>query len=184
MSWLVDNVNVLYVLLIIISAGLVVAWRFNQRVKFLLLAGVPPLVMILLYLLTMVWITDRAQIEQNVHEMADSVQRGNVDGVFKHISKDFKTENETTRETLYQLAQQSIKANQVNEILIRGFKVTELSRDQKVAKATFYVHANAGGEVRIFITDADFVLEGDRWLLKTVTFLMPGSNQKISVPGL
>ena len=33
MDWLVDSANAFYILFVVIAAGLVVAWRFNQRVK-------------------------------------------------------------------------------------------------------------------------------------------------------
>ena len=185
MSWLVDNVNALYVLLIITSAGLVVAWRFNQRVKFLALAGLPLLIMVVLYLLTKVWITDRAQLEQNVREMATAVQKGNVDDLFKHISKDFNYRGQT-RESLYELARRSVNRNQISGVSISSFQVLEISRDKKLAKTRFRVRASGSAGEQFFMTEADFVLEGDRWMLKTTRFYNPiaDQDQEIGVPGL
>jgi hypothetical protein len=186
MSWLVDNANALYILGLIIAAALVVAWRFNQRVKFLGLAAIPLLLMGVIFLLTRVVISDSKRLEMNVNAMADAVIAGDVDALFSHISKDF-TYKGMTREMLYEAARQSIQKNQVRDVNIRQFKA-EISPDRKTAKTRFRVAAWEVGEEqpRPFITEADFVREGDQWKLKTMRFFNPMVNQdqEIGIPGL
>lgn len=185
MSWLVDNAIPLYILLVIIAAGLVVAWRFNQRVKFLALAVIPLVLIGVIFLLTLFVVSDSKQLEMNVNAMADAVVAGKVDDLFAHISKDFNYKG-MTREVLYEAARQSIQKNQVREVSIRQFSA-DISSDRKAAKTRFRVLARvAGADPRPFITEADFVLEGDQWKLKTMRFFNPMVNQdqEIGIPGL
>jgi hypothetical protein len=186
MSWLVDNANALYILGLIIAAALVVAWRFNQRVKFLGLAVIPLLLMGVIFLLTRFVISDSKQLEMNVNAMADAVVAGDVDALFAHIFKDFSYKG-MTREMLYEAARQSIQMNRVRDVNIRQFKA-EISPDRKTAKTRFRVAAWEIGEEqpRPFITEADFVREGAQWKLKTMRFFNPMVNQdqEIGIPSL
>jgi hypothetical protein len=191
MSWLVDNANALYVLLIIVAAGLVVAWRFNQRVKFLALAVIPLLLIGVLFLLTCLVISDSKQLEMNVNAMADAVRDGEVDDLFKHISNDFSYQYQNqkmTRDQLYEAARQVIQRGRVGNIRITQFKVEEVSRANKTANVKFKVTPFDGnGDVMPpFVTQARFVLEGEQWKLKTVDFYKSfvDTDQKIGIPGL
>ena len=186
MSWFIDNANVLYILLGIIAAGLVVAWRFNQRVKFLGYAAGVLVVIGVLWLLTLFVPTDRKQVENNVNAMAKAVVDGKVDDLFKHISKDFAYKGKT-REMLYEAARRSIQGNQISNVRITQVKVNE-SRAKKSAQVSFNVTAWAAqGETPYpFLTKAEFVLEGEQWKLKTMKFFKAfvDTDQEIDIPGL
>jgi hypothetical protein len=184
MSWFVDNANALYVLLGVVAAGMAFAWRRNRQVKFLGYAAGPLVLIGLLLLMTRVVVSDAKQLELNVHAMADAVVAGNVDELFKHISKDFRFK-EMTRDTLYAKTQRTIKADRIKYVQIKNFNVDEIARDKKLAKTRFRVIASADQE-SIFVTQADFVLEGDQWKLKTMRFYNPFVNQdqEIDLPGL
>jgi hypothetical protein len=184
MSWLVDNANALYVLSAIMSASLIVAWRFNQRVKFLGLAVIPLLVIGLIFLLTLVVVSDSKQLEMNVNAMAEAVVAGKVDDVFKHVSKDFRWKG-IDRELMYAGVKKSIEGHKINGVRISSFRIEEVSRATKLAKTSFLVTAKADSEI-MFRTEADFVLEGDEWKLKTMRFYRPvgGQDQEIDLPGL
>ena len=187
MSWLVDNANVLYILFGIIAAGLVVTWRFNQRVKYLGNAAGFLVVMGIIWLLTLFVPTDRKQLESNVNAMAKAVVDGKVDELFKHISKDFVYKG-MTREMLYEAARRSIQGNQISNVRITQFKEVEISRAKKSAQVSFSVTAWAAqGETPYpFLTKAEFVLEGEQWKLKTMKFFKAfvDTDQEISIPGL
>jgi hypothetical protein len=186
MSWLADNVTAIYVLLAIITAGLVFIWRSNQQLKFLFYAaGV-------LALLAIVWLavryvpTDRHQLEGNVRAMADAVVDGKVNELLKHVSKDFNYKG-MTREKLSVLAQQSVRTNRVREVRISGFSVDELSRVNKVAKTSFLVTVwGDKNDQFLFRTQADFVLEGEQWRLVTMRFypVIGGQDQEIDLSGI
>jgi len=187
MSWLADNATTLYVLLAILAAGLVVAWRFNEQGKFLIGAFGVLLVLVLVWLLANYVPSDRKQLEDNVHAMADAVVDGKVDDLMRHVSKDFKYKD-MTRERLSTLAQQSVKANRVREVRITKFEVSELSRANKVAKTSFRVTVWGEGQAQpyMFTTQADFALEGEQWKLMTMRFYNPlvDQDREIDLPGI
>jgi hypothetical protein len=182
MSWLVDNANALYVLLAIIAAGLVVAWRFNQRVKFLGLAVIPLLLIGVIYLLTRFVVSDSKQLELNVDAMRKAVVAGNVDDLFTHVSKDFRYKG-IDRELMYAGAKLKMAEHKVNDIAIRSFRVEQVSRADRFAKASFLMRAGAEQDILLRI-ETDFVLENDQWLLKTMRFYLPQGGDEIDLPGL
>jgi hypothetical protein len=171
MSWLIDNATGIYLLLLVIAAGFVVAWRFNQRVKFLGFAAMALVVLGLFWLMTRFVTTDAKQIENNVRAMAQAVEAGKMDDLFKHVSNDFAYKG-MTREMLYQAARKSIEGNKVREVRITRFEVEEISHAKKLAKVRFGVTAFAAAmdQPFPFVTRAEFALEGDQWKLKTMRF--------------
>lgn len=183
MSWFIDNANGILILLAIFAAGFVVAWRFNGRVKYLGYAGGCVALMGLVWSLTLIVVTDAKQLERNVHAMADAVVAGNVDELFGHISKDFEYRG-VGRELLYQKTRGTLQDRRVTAVRIVHFSVEEISRAKKFARTRFRVSAVAERELP-FITEADFVLEGSHWKLKTVRFYDPvQSLQEVNIPGL
>ena len=185
MSWLVDNANLLYIVLGVIAAALVLVWWNNRQAKYLGFAAGVLVLIGLLWLLTCFHISDSVQLKNNVDAMAQAVRDGKVDDLFKHVSKDFRYK-EMDREMVYVLAQGVMKANKINAVRVSNFKVLELSRENKLAKTWFRVNAEGDGGQQIFVTEADFVLEGDHWKLKAMRFYNPVVNQdrEIDIPGL
>jgi hypothetical protein len=184
MSWLVDNANTLYILLGLLAAALVFIWRSNRQIKYLGYAAGALVLIGLIWILGRFYISDSKQLEMNVNAMADAVVNGKVDDLFKHISKDFVYKG-MTRDTLYEVARKSIQANKIANIGITQFKVEEISRHNKTAKARFTVTPFVAAEQpRPFATQAEFVLEGEQWKLKAVRFFLFGTDQEISLPGL
>jgi O-antigen ligase len=185
MSWLVDNATNICLLLVVVAAGFVVAWRFNQRVKCLVIAAGLLAFAALFWIATRYITTDAKQLEDNVHAMARAVEAGKVDDLFKHISKDFDY-HKMTRDELYKLARKAIESHKVNGISVRQFKVLEVSRSAKKARASFTVSGMAADVQFIYRVETDFVLEGDEWKLKTMRFYNPAVNQteEIRLPGI
>src|SRR4051794_31625138 len=96
MSWLIDNANTIYLLLGIVAAGLVIAWKMNQRVRFLGYAAGVLVLIALVWLLTQFTApTDRKQLEDNVNAMSQAIIDGKTDELFKHISRDFRYKDMT-----------------------------------------------------------------------------------------
>src|SRR5689334_260435 len=102
MFWLVDNAGSLYVALGIAAAGCVVAWRFTARVKYLGYALGILFLLGVLWSLTLLVVTDRGQLRNNVLAMRDAVVAGKPDDLFKHISADFDYRG-VKRDTLFEL---------------------------------------------------------------------------------
>jgi len=184
MAWFVDNASALYVLLGIIAAGLVATCYLNKRVKFLGYAAGVIILMGLVWLITQYGTSDAQELEKSVHAMGNAVERGNVDELFKHISKDFSYHGKD-REVIHAAAQMAMRKDRVKSLRITSFRVEELSRADKSATTSFLVRVSGNGE-GFFRTKADFVLEGDQWKLKTMRFYNPAVEQdkEISLPGL
>ncbi len=191
MSWLVDNATTLSILLGLIAAALVMIWRTNRQNKYLGYAAGTIALIGLIWLLVLVVPSDRKQLRSNVDAMAEAVVAGKVDDLFKHIANDFRYEfggQKMTRDYLYEAARQSIKRGQVGSIGISQFTYEKVSRADRSARVKFKVTPfdAAGGPMPPFVTQADFVLEGEQWKLKTVEFYKSfvNTNEKIGIPGL
>jgi len=186
MSWLVDNASSFYILLAVIAAGLVVPWRFNARVKFLGFALGAVVLIGLIWVLTLFVTSDSKQLEQNVQAMASAIEAGRMDDLFQHVSKDFNYKG-LSREGLYVVAQKAMATQRVSSVAITQFRVEEASRADKFAKTRFQVTVRTKDEqTYLFVTEGDFVLEGDAWRLKTMRFkpAMGNQDQEITLPGM
>ena len=180
MSWLLDNANYLHILFAAIGVGCLAIWRFNSRVKYLAYAVAALAAIVILWLLSVNIMTDRQQLEANVNAMARAVENKNLGGLFKHISNDFRYHSKT-REMLYDAAQKHIKEHDVKNIRINRFNA-EISREKKFARTGFIVVASSEREFLLRI-EADFVLEGDQWKLKTLRFYRIGHDEEINIFG-
>ena len=187
MSWFVDNATGLYILLCVIAAGLIAAWRFNQRVKFLIFAGFALAVIPIVWIAAELIGSDSRQLEQGVRDMAVAVETGRVNTLFDQIANDFDYKG-LSRKALYDLTQNAIKSNKIREIRITQFKVDEVSRANKQAKVSFGVTAYAAADDRPypFVTKADFVLEDGQWKMKGMRFFKTfvNTDQEIQLPGI
>src|ERR1700686_2420325 len=185
MSWLVDNATTLYILFGLIAVALVMIWRSNRQNKYLGYAAGAVGMLVVVWLLTLVVPSDSKQLEINVNAMAQAVMDGKVDDLFKHISNDFKYHT-LTRDDLYKATQTAIKTHKVDGIGVSRFKVEELSRDKKFARASFVIAGAADAANFIYRGETDFVLEGEAWKVKTMRFYNPVVNQdqEIRLPGI
>lgn len=191
MSWLVDNATTFTILLVLVAAALVMIWRSSGQNKYLLYAAGALAVIGIIWLIALFAPSDRKQLRKNVDDMADAVIAGDVDDLFKRISKNFHYEFggvKMTRDQLYQTARSVIQRGQVGSINITQFEVKEINRANKSARVKFKVTPfdGKGATMPPFVTQADFVLEGDLWKLKTVEFYKAfvDTDQKIGIPGL
>ena len=185
MSWLVDNAWTLYILFGLIAVAMVLIWRSNRQNQYLAYAGAAIGLGVLIWILTLLVPSDRRQIESNVHAMGQAVMDGKVDDLFKHISKDFAYHT-LTRDDLYKATRTAIERHKVDGIHIANFKVEELSREKKLARASFRISGTADSFSFFYRVETDFVLEGDKWMLKTMRFYNPVANQdqELRLPGI
>ena len=183
MSWLVDNANTFYILLGMIAAGLLLIWRNNRQSKYFGFTAGVLVVIGLVWLLTQFHVSDRKQLENNVKAMRDAVVARKVDDLFKHISKDFRYKG-LGRDLMYAGVKRAMETHKINDVGITSFSVDEVSRAKKFAKTTFRVSASVDRDI-LFITQADFALEGDQWKLITLRFYNPVTqDQELELPGL
>jgi hypothetical protein len=185
MSWLIDNVHVVYLLLGLVALGFVTAWWLNKRVKFLVYAGA------VLAMIGVIWLlktqvlapTDREQIERNVEEMADGVVRGDVPAVLKHISKDFRYKD-MTREQLAAVIEKTRRQLKIVEVKVREVDFEDgVSRAKGSTRVRFKASAfDKDSVLGVVFCIADFTLEDGQWKLKTIEF-KDGLNPDRPMPG-
>jgi hypothetical protein len=142
--WLVDNANL--VLLILVLAGLVlgVGWWMTRRGAYVLgLAGVIALA-ILVWVLSLLIVTDRRQLVLTVQEVARKVNNKDLAGAFLHFADDVELEingvkRELTREALQKMAASYFKPGQITGINVADVDVDRVERPTAVV--SFYVSA-------------------------------------------
>jgi hypothetical protein len=182
MSWLIDNVNIVYLLLGIVALGFVTSWWLTKRVKFLICASGVLALIVVAWLLTLVVVTDQHQIQKNVQEMADAVVAGDPRAVLKHCSRDFR-HKQMTREQLADLVQKVATKFKITEVKIREFESKDASRATGTAKARFRATVfDKDGVLAVVFCIADFTLEEGQWKLKAIDF-RDGRNPDQPMPG-
>lgn len=191
-SWLSDNLALLTVLLSIIALALAYAWWGTRRRRYALGTGAAValigLLYLLIYLLPLVFgETDGQQIERKVREMAAAVKARDLDRAFRHISRDFRF-GSLDRTAFRQRAEEAIRHENVDDVLVWEFERGEISRQTRTAKVSFMVKVRGnwrGSEVG-YRCDADFVLEpDDQWRMRGFQIFKPfmETNEPIHIPG-
>jgi hypothetical protein len=178
--WLVDHANIWYVLLGIIAVGWIAVWWTNRRPKQLLGAGAAIALIVLVWLSTRVVITDRMQLDRNVHAMADAAVDGKRETLLGLFAKDFQFQGHKAPE-LAELITKNAKQHQVYDIHISSFEVEELT--DRTAKVYFRasVHSRQDDVPHLVACRGVFVRENDQWKLREARFYNPVVDQNLEI---
>lgn len=181
MSSLVDNANTWYVLFAIVGIAFFAAWWLHRRNKLLLGTVAAVGLIALLWLLTRLVVTDRQQLEANVHAMADAALQGKADALVKLFADDFEFQGRKRKDLADGIAR-GAKQYKVSDVVISGFDVEELQ--ERSAKVFFRTTIHHGIDDRPYLVGcrALFVKQGEQWRLKNVEFYNPVVNERIHVP--
>src|SRR6266511_4010770 len=100
--WLVDNANLVFLILGLITLVLAVRWRLTHQGKYLVGA------------LTLVIVTDRKRLVQIVEEVTEKLNRKDFQGAFSHMADEVQLEMsgrsaKLPRKVLQGLAESSFK---------------------------------------------------------------------------
>lgn len=182
--WLVDHATVWYLLLGIITLVLVAAWYLNRRLVFLSwAAGVVGLIL-LVWLLTRLVVTDRVQLVQNIQAMAAGVQEGKPEEVFRYFSADFRYEH-LKKEEFRQRAAKVIRRQRVRDLHLWDYDVEELDRSAGTARVAFRVRAMLEGDrPHLALCRLHFRREGGQWRLLGLQLFNPvtDTDRPIQLP--
>ena len=181
MAWFVDNAPTLYILIGIVALGFGAAWWLHRRRHYAIGAAVAVVMLALLWLLTRFIVTDRQQLDLNIHAMADAVVSGKTDTLLKLWATDFEFQGHKAPELAVAVVKVA-KQYQVNDIHISGIDVENITATS--AKVFFRATAHARGDDRPYMVAcrAAFVKEGTAWKLKQAKFFNPVGNQEINLP--
>ncbi len=182
--WLVDHATVCYLLLGIAALVLVAAWYLNRRVVFLAYAAGVVGLMVLVWLLTRLVVTDRLQLVRNIQAMAAGVQEGKPEEVFGHFAADFRFEH-MKKEEFCQRAAKAIRSQRVQDLHLCDFDTEELDRTKGTARVAFRVRATLPGErPYLALCRLHFRLEGEQWRLLGLQIFNPltDTDRPIQLP--
>lgn len=181
LSWVIDHINILFFLLVAVAFLLTaIGWTSRQTKYFLYAAGVFG-VMMLLFVLLRVVITDQKQIALNIDAMADAAANQNIDRMFDHVSKDFR-HGPLNRDEISKRVAAAVKTHKVRSAYAWD-KQVKVDGDQATAVFNFRIDAD-GGAAYIASARARFLREGKTWKLNEIQILKLGTNDRQFVPGL
>jgi hypothetical protein len=168
--WLVDNALLLYLLLGCALLAVGAYWWMTRKRQFLIATGGVAGLLILVWLLTQVVVTDRGRIEGNIRAMAAAIGENKPADVVKHLARDFQF-GTYTKATAERDIRSAIHQYGLQEIRVRDVSITKLSRAEGKAEAEFRVFVwssmTEGGGYP-FWCKAEFVLEDEDWRLRRI----------------
>jgi hypothetical protein len=183
LRWLVDHAGLLYVLLGLVALALAVSWWMTRERRYLVGLGAVAGLAALVWLLSLVIVTDRQQIRRAVEEMAQAVADNKPGVIVGHLSKDFSYQG-LTRATIEQHLAGTIRAYGLTFVKVWDFDFEQLSRAEGKARVAFRARADLGEDITMWLCRADFVLEDGRWRMKGFNVYNPvvNTDQPIQVP--
>jgi hypothetical protein len=181
-DWLFEGRTSVYVVLAALAVFLLLSWW--QTRKHWLLAGV--LIAAgaagLYAILDVTVETDREQIVRKIHAMIASINRGEVDGAFDHISDRFRSRGGRTKEALRGEARRYIGQRIVERVDVWDVQCLDRpSREQGTARAAFQVKLHGQAGVDGFFAECDTTFDFDAehgWRLEGVRLLKPQTTEE------
>jgi hypothetical protein len=187
-DWLFEGRLSVYVLLVVAAAALVYLWVKTRKRHWLLAALFVGLLAGFYFLLDRMVETDREQIERKVLEMAAAVRAKDIDGIFRHVSDNFRSASGKTKKDLRDMANSYVRTGEVREIVVWQFAFPDTpSRERKSCNVSFLVkfHGNLG-KAGDFFYRCQAVFDFDPqngWRLKGFDLFDPmRENEKIPLP--
>ena len=182
--WLVDNANLVLLVLGLVALGFGVHFWLTRRGASLVGLGGVIALMGLVWVLSMLVVTDRKQLVLIVDDVAARLNKRDLAGAFNHFEDRVRLEidgegKSPTRGELVAMATELFKKGQIEEIRVRNVEVEKVDRPNAVV--SFGVYTNLGyGQCQ-----AECVLHGEKdWRVKKLKIeLPPGGPKWIRLPG-
>jgi hypothetical protein len=169
MYWLIDNAHLWYILFGIVALGFAAGWWLNRKPKYLLGVAVAIALIGLVWLLALLIVTDRKQLELNVHAMAEAVVQGKKEVLLKFLTDDFSFKGQTRGEAIDE-AIREVKAFKVSEIAILQFDVEEWKEQSAKVYVRARVRHGAGDAPVPVVFRGVFVKDKGQWKLKSASY--------------
>lgn len=170
--WLVDHATLLYVLLGLAAIGLAAGWWHTRKPPLLIALYVTLGLIVLLWLLTLVIVSDRMRLRRAIEEMADAIGKKEPANIVKHLANDFQFGTVTRNNAGPRLAR-AIALYQLQDIYTWDFDFEKLDRERRSARVAFRARVTHAGRLDMFLCRAEFVLEGEQWLLQSFNVYNP-----------
>jgi hypothetical protein len=178
--WLLDNANFFYFLLATIALALCVYGWLTTRARFIVYGLIPVALIVLLWLLGKVVITDRQQIINNLDAMAAATIANDREALFRYVASDFAF-GTLKRDDLYQRTSKSVQGFRVKDIRLTDQRV-ELNGDKAQVAFDFNAFADDGNLPAS--AKATFVREAGVWKMQRLEVYHFRSNERQRIPGI
>ncbi len=181
MAWLVDNAQTLYILIGMSRWAWALPGGCSGDASTLIGAAPRLACVALVWLLTHLIVTDRQQLDANIHAMADAVVTGKTESLVKLLAADFEFQGHKPPELAAAVVRVA-KQYKVHDIYISNVDVEDMTAT--TAKVYFRATARARGDDRPYMVACRgmFVKEGREWKLKQARFFNPVVNEEIHLP--
>jgi hypothetical protein len=183
LSWLADNAATLYLLLGIAVLILAALWWMTPRRGYLLGLVIVFGLIGIVWLLSVVVVTDQVLLERACREIEHGIQTRDVERVFKHIAKSFNRANQRpmTRTELHDLARRELGRHGAEDISFSKITCERVSREEG-SLVQFWVHGVRELENLPIRCEADFVFEDDLWRMKGFKLFIGNTNNQYGFP--
>ncbi len=185
-DWLFEGRPVIYWLLGVVAVLLLLVWWRNRQRAFLIAAAVAVALAGVYFLLSLTVETPRAQIARKLQEMASAVKARDVDGVFKHIAKDFTFRGQD-RAAFRGYVDMVLKRGWIDELVIYD-EDWPAGGDERTRIVSFMAKPKSAalGDQPAYPVEAKFVREADgQWRMQGFEVYNPvAGKQKMDIPNL
>jgi hypothetical protein len=164
LHWLIDNAILFYVLLGLVALAFAAVWWLRRDRRLLIGLAVAVVLIALVWLLTLLVVTDSQQLERAVREMAAAVSEDRPADLVKHLSRKFSY-GPVTKDNAADFISRNVQAYGVTYVHIGRFDVKRVSRAEGKAEVVFLMRVDLSSTGVPFECHADFVLEDGQWRL-------------------
>ena len=186
LSWLVDTAPTFYLLFGLAALGLAAWWWRTKQGKYLVAAGVAAGLVVLIFVLSLVVMTDRKRLVADVHDVINKMNKGDFEGAFTRFADQVEVKLGQQSRKLPRDAVRAIARMSMERQKVKGFHVWNVEVDKlegATAQVSFYIQADDGpGGYAIGKASCTRVGPLD-WRVSGIDMQFPGSNpQPISLP--
>ncbi len=186
LGWLVDNAIVLYVLLGFVAVLLLVLSWQNRTRRYLIALGVVAFLAALVFLLTLLVVSDRQVLVRTITRMADDLEKHRVAEFAQNVSRTFRHNSPLLDAKEFRdYVARNLKAYKVKRFRVYSFKVDQLVPRDK-AKVSFHIQVELDAfrdeNVPPMRCEAEFVWENERWCLRAFKLFPVGLGNEFQLP--
>jgi hypothetical protein len=183
--WLVDNANLVLLALGLIGLVLGVCLWLTRRGAYLIGLGGVVALMALVWVLSLLIVTDRKRLVRTVEDVAARINKQDLPGAFQHFEDKVRLEIDgkgrvLTRDEVLGLAKMAFRKGGIEGIVVWDVEVEKVERPGAVVSFS----ARPTDEPAIARCQAECVLHGERdWRVKVLKITMPpGGRQWLGWP--
>jgi hypothetical protein len=183
---LIDESTIVYIVLILVCAGLLFAWRRTRKWGFLAGTGVGFILVIVFAILTQLIATDRQKIEKTIRASALAVEKKDIAAIDHNLASDFHYRS-WSRKVALEKFNEAMQNGNAKDVQVWDVAVDSLDKEKGTAHIIFMAKPHGNwSDAAHFRVEASLVREKDgQWRLVTFDIFEPfvNSKQPYPIPG-